>query len=97
MPASASSCRDIARQLVETAPGNKINVIMGGGRQCLVSHANGTEADPIDTWSCARKDGRDLIQHWKQLRTTRKESFSVVSSTEELNSVDPSQQFVMGG
>lgn len=96
MPASASACRDIGRQLVETAPGNKLNVIMGGGRQCLVSNVNGSDADPIDTWACSRKDGRNLIEFWQQLRADRKETYSVVSSTGGLAAVDAKDEFVMG-
>lgn len=96
MPESAAACRDIARQLVETAPGNKINVVMGGGRQCLVSGATGSVDDPIDTWSCQRKDGRDLIKHWERVRRDRKESFAVVSNTAEMRAADPRNQFLMG-
>lgn len=96
MPATAHACMDIARQLVETAPGNKLNVVMGGGRQCLVSNVTGTDADPIDTWSCRRKDGRNLIEDWAGLRQERLESYSVVSNSGELAAVDPQDQFVMG-
>lgn len=96
MPETASACRDIARQLVETAPGNKINVIMGGGRQCLVSDVTGSEADPLDTWSCARKDGRDLIKTWQQVREERRESYELVSNTGELQELDTNKEFVMG-
>lgn len=96
MPESAANCRDIARQLVETAPGNKINVIMGGGRQCLVSGVNGTAEDPLDTWSCVRKDGRNLIETWQNIRTDRRESYAVVSNAGELQAVNAEKEFVMG-
>lgn len=96
MPENASACKDIARQLVETAPGNKINVIMGGGRQCLVSGVQGTAEDPIDTWACARRDGRNLIESWENLRKGRKDSYAVVGNTEQLRAVDARNEFVMG-
>lgn len=96
MPPTASACKDIGRQLVENEPGNKINVIMGGGRQCLVSGVTGSSADPIDTWACKRNDGRDLIDAWEQLRIAQSESYSVVSNTGELDAVDPEDEFVMG-
>lgn len=96
MPATASACKDIARQLVETEPGNKINVIMGGGRQCLVTGVTGSDADPIDTWACSRKDGRNLIQDWERLRSQRKESYTVVGTTGELHRVSRKSEYVMG-
>lgn len=96
MPEEAKACRDISRQLVETAPGNKLNVIMGGGRQCLVSDVLDSEADPVDTWACNRRDGRNLINHWAGLRRERLETYSVVSNTGQLAAVDPQDEFVMG-
>lgn len=41
-------CKDIARQLVENEPGRSINVIMGGGRQCMESDVTSTQQDPVD-------------------------------------------------
>lgn len=96
MPEEAKACRDISRQLVETAPGNKLNVIMGGGRQCLVSDVLDSEADPVDTWACNRQDGRNLINHWAGLRRERLETYSVVTNIGELAAVDPQDEFVMG-
>lgn len=80
-------CKDIARQLVEDDPGRNINVIMGGGRQCLVSNVTASKEDPIDTWSCYSKDGRDLIHDWKILKEQEKKRFTYVKNTEELNNV----------
>lgn len=96
MPETAAACRDIARHLVETAPGNKINVIMGGGRQCLVSGVTGSEADPIDTWACSRKDGRNLIRIWEDLRKGQGQSFAVLQNNDELKALDGNKEFVMG-
>lgn len=98
MPAAATNggCLDIARQLVETSPGNKINVIMGGGRQCLVSGVEGTSTDPIDTWSCKRQDGKNLMEDWKNLRSSRGESYAVVNNMGELQAVSHKKDFVMG-
>lgn len=96
MPESAAQCKDIARHLVEIAPGNKLNVIMGGGRQCLVSDAVGTEEDPIDTWACRRKDGRNLIKTWENLRKEQGHSYAVLSNNADLEVLDVKKEFVMG-
>lgn len=81
-------CKDIARQLIEDAPGRNINVIMGGGRQCLVSHVNATELDPIDTWACYSADGRNLIHDWQLDKRKRNLANAVVQNTGELNGLD---------
>lgn len=88
MPKNATRCRDIARQLVENAPGKNIKVIMGGGRQVLKSNVTGTEADPLDTWACKSNDGRDLISDWAKDKASRKVSFKVVENNEQLSAVD---------
>ncbi|XP_033230380.1 alkaline phosphatase, tissue-nonspecific isozyme-like isoform X2 [Belonocnema kinseyi] len=87
-PANAEKCKDIARQLIENEPGKSIKVIMGGGRQMLQSLLNGTASDPIDKWACRSKDGRDLIEKWRQDKKSRKISFEVVQNNEELSKVD---------
>ena len=43
--------------MVESAPGNETNVILGGG---MLSFKNGTNSNP--KWVCSRNDGRDLIK-----------------------------------
>lgn len=77
-------CKDIARQLIEDSPGRNINVIMGGGRQCLLSNVSDTPADPIDRWSCVSADGRDLIRDWASDKEKRKLHHATVTNNEEL-------------
>lgn len=84
----AKGCKDIARQLIEDEPGRKLNVIMGGGRQCLVSNVTDSKEDPIDKWACYSKDGRDLIRDWTLDKEKRKLSHAVVSNNEELQNLD---------
>lgn len=97
MPEAArGQCADIGRQLVENAPGNRLNVIMGGGRQCLVANVTGSAADPIDTWSCQRQDGRDLIEEWAVRRRNNGERHAIVRTSGELDAIDASADFVMG-
>ena len=61
---------------------------MGGGRQMLQSSLNDTDSDPIDKWACRSKDGRDLIEQWRQDKKSKKVSFEVVQNNQELSQVD---------
>lgn len=96
IPASNAKCKDIARQLVEDSPGKNIQVIMGGGRQCLQSSVQDSIADPIDTWSCYSKDGRDLIGKWKEHKQSHKYSYQVLNNNEELNNLDLNKEYTLG-
>jgi alkaline phosphatase len=63
-------------------------VILGGGRQCLVSNVSGTIQDPIDTWACYRKDGLDLIKHWKDTKQMAGARHKFVSTNKDLRQTD---------
>lgn len=64
---------------------------MGGGRQCLQANVIGSDADPVDTWSCYSKaDGRDLIADWNTDKRNRGLSHVVVVNTGQLNSLNAS-------
>ncbi|XP_034933858.1 alkaline phosphatase 4-like [Chelonus insularis] len=79
-PEYKDCCKDIARQLIEDAPGNKLKVILGGGGQIM-----GTKTpDPIDRDTCTRKDGKDLTKIWQKLNPRGK----VVKNAAELMAVD---------
>ncbi|XP_068913388.1 alkaline phosphatase-like isoform X2 [Tenebrio molitor] len=96
IPQESRRCKDIARQLVEDEPGRNINVVMGGGRQCLQSGVGDLQGDPVDTWACYSKDGRDLVKDWEQDKKRRNKSYVTVKNNEELDKVDPSTEFVLG-
>lgn len=90
-------CKDIARQLIEDEPGRKINVIMGGGRQCLVSNVTNTAADPVDTWSCYSTDGRNLIHDWHIDKRQRHLRHAVVQNNSDLNNLNTNNvDYVLG-
>ncbi|KAJ6640159.1 Alkaline phosphatase, tissue-nonspecific isozyme, partial [Pseudolycoriella hygida] len=90
-------CKDIARQLIENVPGKNFNVIMGGGRQCLVSNVTETVNDPIDTWSCVSMDGRNLIDDWKRDKAERGLRATVLQNNYDLSKMDPMKtDFVLG-
>ncbi|XP_058118452.1 alkaline phosphatase 4 [Anopheles ziemanni] len=63
--------KDIARQLIEDAPGKDFNVILGGGRNCfgasVPTHLK-TEYrfQGAMEKTCTRTDGRNLIDEWLQ-------------------------------
>ncbi|XP_023299167.2 alkaline phosphatase 4 [Lucilia cuprina] len=83
---------DIARQLVETNPGNKFNVIMGGGLKPLGA-ANLNEVRTVefegDTEDiCSRSDGLNLPQKWLDYGKSINDSRVFVKSIKELKEVD---------
>lgn len=99
MPESAhqEGCKDIARQLIEDLTGQNINVIMGGGRQMLQSNVSDTPEDPIDTWSCKSKDGRDLIQKWRDIKSGHNQAHIVVQNSGELDNLNPAEvDYILG-
>lgn len=65
-----------------------LQVVLGGGRQVLVSNVTGTPSDPLDTWSCIRKDGLNLIEAYKKDKQTRGLKYSLVSNNMELDELD---------
>lgn len=66
MPAAAlaAGCVDSARQLIETPPGRRPDVVMGGGRKDFMPI---TVHDPeYPDQMGERRDGRDLVAEWQQ-------------------------------
>ncbi len=71
LPAAAAAlgCRDIARQLVEFAHGNGIDVLFGGGRGNFLPDDT---ADPeYGDKNGRRQDGRNLIEEWQAAAANR--------------------------
>ena len=68
------NCKDIARELFENSPGKDFNVILGGGLTRLIPES---ESDG------RRKDGKYLIETWKELHPNGKH----VTNRDELLSV----------
>lgn len=69
---------------------------MGGGRQVLQSNVEGSENNPIDTWSCYSTDGRDLIQNWIDDKRKRSVSYAFLQNNSDLQNLDLSTEYVMG-
>ncbi|KAJ8719382.1 hypothetical protein PYW08_011557 [Mythimna loreyi] len=85
-----TACKDIARQLVEDWPGRDLHVVMGGGRQALVSNSTGTPSDPVShmPWTCYRQDGRNLIDTYRADKQSRGLKHSVVMNNKELGDLN---------
>lgn len=80
IPKQYQDCtKDIARQLVEDAPGSNMKVIMGGGAQHL-----GMTKQKIDKDTCIRNDGRNLAETWIKNNPDGK----LVTDADELMSID---------
>ncbi|XP_014272690.1 alkaline phosphatase [Halyomorpha halys] len=89
IPASASKCKDIGRQLIEDLPGKDFNVIMGGGRQILKTNSTDLPEDPIVMKkSCVRTDGSNLIKEWADDKAARGLRYAVAENTKGLRDVD---------
>nr|XP_014289943.1 alkaline phosphatase, tissue-nonspecific isozyme-like isoform X2 [Halyomorpha halys] len=88
LPPEAQRCKDIARQLIENVPGKHFNVIMGGGRQQLKANSSSSPGDPIETGSCTRTDGRDLIAEWAKEKQSQGLNYAVPTNTKTLLEVN---------
>lgn len=61
---------------------------MGGGRQGLVTNTTATPDDPIDSWGCDRRDGRNLLKTYIEDKTKRGLKHSIVKNNKELQDLD---------
>lgn len=83
---------DITAQLVGSPRGQKINVILGGGRGSFTpsrkvrsSSFSSIKFDyETENWDCSRDDNKDLVKKWKKLH--KKGSF--VKTKSQLQNVD---------
>lgn len=92
--------KDIARQLVENSPGNKLNVILGGGRSefgiPMPDHSkqtlkiNGSMDKP-----CQRTDGRNLVKTWQDSKNDSSAAF-VWNTSQLLNAEVDDLDYLLG-
>ncbi|XP_022257109.1 alkaline phosphatase, tissue-nonspecific isozyme-like [Limulus polyphemus] len=83
---SRSTCKDIARQLVEDEPGRHINVILGGGRRHFLPK---NMRDPERPANLGRRgDGRNLIEEWLRDKKSRELRHRFVWKKEDFEAVD---------
>lgn len=69
---------------------------MGGGRQCMQSSVISSDEDPVDTWSCYSKDGRDLVKDWKDEKIKNGLSTQVINNNEELENIKLDVEYTLG-
>ncbi|MBM4266011.1 MAG: alkaline phosphatase [Deltaproteobacteria bacterium] len=85
LPAKAreEGCRDVARQLVEFAEGDGIEVALGGGRDQFLPAVRGAPRGERGI----REDGRNLAKAW----TERHPKSAYVKNRAELLAIDPKE------
>lgn len=86
-PAAANEAGfpDIARQLIEFAHGDGLEVALGGGRSKFLPSASRDPEDPARTGE--RRDGRDLTREWQE----RRPGSVYVWNKTQLNAIDPAK------
>ncbi|KAM4566752.1 alkaline phosphatase, tissue-nonspecific isozyme [Odontesthes bonariensis] len=83
--AKKDGCTDIASQLIKNID---INVIIGGGRKYMTPRGTKDPEYPTDFSSLGkRRDGRNLIQEWKSMKTGKEAHY--VWNKKEFDAVDP--------
>ncbi|KOC64154.1 Alkaline phosphatase, tissue-nonspecific isozyme [Habropoda laboriosa] len=85
--AARTSCKDIARQLLEDEPGRNIDVILGGGRRHFVPKVIQDPEEPDKEGR--RLDGRNLIEEWSRNHRLRNVPAKYVANKEQFENVDP--------
>ena len=87
--ASPAGVEDIAWQLVESARGRNISLVLGGGRASFTptSHISHLSRETLEKFNCSRRDNVDLVARWQSLHPGGK----FVSSKSDLLRVDPSE------
>lgn len=81
------NAKDIARQLVEDAPGNNFKVILGGGQQLLGHTLEHTS-------SCTRQDGLNLTDAW--IQNHYNSNYVFATNNEELSKVNEDTEYLLG-
>lgn len=54
----------------------------------LVSNSSSTPSDPLDTWSCRRQDGKNLINSYIQDKQSRGLKYSYTRNNQELRNLN---------
>jgi alkaline phosphatase len=92
--AAAAGCVDIARQLVEFAPGDGPELVLGGGRANFVPEG---AVDPEYNKPMGRRqDGQNLIDRWRQGGADRRYVWNRAQWQETMASAVPGRSQVLG-
>lgn len=94
MPVGAieAGCQDVAQQLISSATGQSMNVLLGGGRQLFNAKVPSFEWDPVDESLCRARAGRNLLRDWQSQKLKLKPSkrFELLQQAHELSSINGS-------
>ncbi|XP_074658589.1 alkaline phosphatase-like [Tubulanus polymorphus] len=91
-PDARGKCSDLASQFIQYA--KDIDVVFGGGRRSFMRE---TDQDPeYENKHGKRKDGRDLIQEWKDDKQNRGLTHEYVIDKSGFDSLDLKTQRVLG-
>ncbi|CAG9129403.1 unnamed protein product [Plutella xylostella] len=85
-------CRDIAHQLVHSFPGNRLKVILGGGRREFLPNSTVDEEGARGR----RLDGRDLVGEWRADKRARNASHSYVWDRAGLLAAPADDDYLLG-
>ncbi|XP_063704170.1 alkaline phosphatase 4-like, partial [Culicoides brevitarsis] len=97
-----NSLKDIARQLVEDEPGNKFNVILGGGRDAMGATIKDQPVPPYNFTggmekTFPRSDGLNLPYLWLKNKSDPTKHAYYVTKATELNKIDTSNtEYLLG-
>ncbi|XP_065366458.1 alkaline phosphatase 4 [Calliphora vicina] len=80
-----AKCQDVATQLIKSKEGRNINVIMGGGRQTLVSKVPISNRSIIDESVCDSLDKRNLLQDWQSHKISENVTFKLIQTPRGLS------------
>ncbi|EEB11719.1 membrane-bound alkaline phosphatase precursor, putative [Pediculus humanus corporis] len=89
---NATTCPDIAQQLIFDKPGIDFNVIMGGGRRSFypqeIVDATGIKGK--------RRDGKNLIESWEKDKIKRQASYAYITTRNHLLTLNPLPEYLLG-
>ncbi|XP_023302155.2 alkaline phosphatase 4 [Lucilia cuprina] len=91
------NCQDVALQLIKSKEGRNINVVMGGGRQTLISKVPVSNRSIIDESVCDSMDKRNLLKDWQSHKISENVSFKLVQTPRGLSRLKGSvMDYVLG-
>lgn len=90
--ADISKCEDIAHQLIYGETGQKLNVILGGGKSNFLPK---TQIDD-EGYTGKRSDGKNLIKKWIEYKKNNEHKYEYVSNRSQLLKVENDTEYLLG-
>ncbi|XP_037509795.1 alkaline phosphatase [Rhipicephalus sanguineus] len=87
------NAKDIARQLIQSTPGSRFKVIMGGGRSAFLDKELRDDEDRPGE----RSDGRNLIKDWVDEKKSHSAHVKYIWNRKQLHAVNPNNtEYLLG-